>query len=133
MKNIFLLLLLTAKISSAQNIAPYLSAPFPTGLTGSPTGNAIAWVFNNKGERNIYIAEAPLYKAHQLTHYEPMGIPRSYWLPQVQRTIGIVRREVGHIQRFEIHRCWLVFCLPWEPNTLHLWRRLLETRNGWSN
>ena len=69
MKNIFFLLLITVKISSAQNIASYLSAPFPSGLTGSPTGSAIAWVFNNKGERNIYIAEAPFYKAHQLTHY----------------------------------------------------------------
>jgi Tol biopolymer transport system component len=35
-------------------IESYLSAPFPTELTGSNDGKMLAWVFNDKGSRNIY-------------------------------------------------------------------------------
>jgi dipeptidyl aminopeptidase/acylaminoacyl peptidase len=46
-----------------------MSAPFPTDLTASPKGGAVAWVLNQKGARNIWVAEAPDYKGRQLTNY----------------------------------------------------------------
>ncbi len=46
-----------------------MSAPFPTGLTAAPKGGAVAWVLNQKGARNIWVAEAPDYKGRQLTNY----------------------------------------------------------------
>ena len=46
-----------------------MSSPFPTGLTSATKVNRIAWVFNSKGERNIWIADAPTFAARQVTHY----------------------------------------------------------------
>ena len=50
-------------------IEQVLSSPFPTNLT-SATANRIAWVFNNKGERNVWSADAPHFDARQVTHYQ---------------------------------------------------------------
>ena len=55
---------------SAQSISDYLSVPFPTSLTAAPDGNAIAWVFNDQGERNVFYAKAPGYETQKLTDYK---------------------------------------------------------------
>jgi dipeptidyl aminopeptidase/acylaminoacyl peptidase len=47
-----------------------LSAPFPYGLTSASHAPRVAWVFDNKGERNIWIAEAPDFVPRQVTHYK---------------------------------------------------------------
>jgi dipeptidyl aminopeptidase/acylaminoacyl peptidase len=47
-----------------------MSSPFPTGLTAASQTNRVAWVFNSKGERNVWIADAPSFAARQVTHYE---------------------------------------------------------------
>lgn len=65
----FLLILLCIP-AFAQSISDYLSAPFPTGLVASPDGKSIAWVFNDKGERNVFFAKAPDYESKKLTEYE---------------------------------------------------------------
>jgi len=65
----FLLILLCIP-AFAQSLSDYLSAPFPTGLVASPNGNSIAWVFNDKGERNVFFAKAPEYESKKLTSYE---------------------------------------------------------------
>jgi hypothetical protein len=36
-----------------------LGYPFPTELVASPAGPAIAWVFTQRGVRNIWFAQAP--------------------------------------------------------------------------
>ena len=46
-----------------------MSSPFPSELTVSKRGDQIAWAFDAEGKRNIWIAEAPAFKARQLTHY----------------------------------------------------------------
>lgn len=51
-------------------IEQVLSAPFPTELKASPTGNKMAWVFNQQGSRNIFMAEAPDFKPVKITNYE---------------------------------------------------------------
>ena len=45
-------------------------SPFPSELVVSKRGDKIAWAFNAEGKRNIWIAEAPVFTARQLTHYE---------------------------------------------------------------
>ena len=46
-----------------------LSAPFPTDLTASPSGGSVAWVFNTRGARNIWVAEPPGRKGRPLTTF----------------------------------------------------------------
>jgi dipeptidyl aminopeptidase/acylaminoacyl peptidase len=55
--------------SAAFTLEQVLSAPFPTDLTAAPSGGAVAWVFNDRGMRNIWIAEPPDYKGRKLTAY----------------------------------------------------------------
>ncbi len=38
-----------------------MSAPFPDELTAAPAGGAVAWVFNTRGARNIWVAPSPDY------------------------------------------------------------------------
>ncbi|MCS5491280.1 S9 family peptidase [Algoriphagus limi] len=73
MKKIFFLALVFLSLTlpgKSQNISDYLAAPFPTDLIASPDGKAVAWVFNSEGERNIFFAKAPDFKAESLTSYE---------------------------------------------------------------
>ena len=44
--------------------------PFPNELTASATGSRIAWAFNERGARNVWVAEGPDFKARRLTNYE---------------------------------------------------------------
>ena len=46
------------------------SYPFPNELTTSATGSRIAWAFNERGARNVWVAEGPDFKARRLTNYE---------------------------------------------------------------
>jgi dipeptidyl aminopeptidase/acylaminoacyl peptidase len=45
------------------------SSPFPNELTAAATGSRIAWALNERGLRNIYVAEGPDYSARRLTNY----------------------------------------------------------------
>jgi dipeptidyl aminopeptidase/acylaminoacyl peptidase len=46
-----------------------MGAPFPSDLTAAPTGGAVAWVFDTKGTRNVWIAEPPDYRGRPVTSY----------------------------------------------------------------
>jgi Tol biopolymer transport system component len=50
-----------------------MSSPFPTNLVAAGPTNVhagrIAWVFFARGERNVWIADAPNFAARQVTHY----------------------------------------------------------------
>src|SRR5438132_1342259 len=50
-------------------IEQVLSAPFPYGLTSASHAPRVAWIFDNKGERNIWVADAPGFVPRQVTHY----------------------------------------------------------------
>ena len=75
------LLALTAAVllphtSVAQRSAPpgftvsqVRSYPFPSGLTASATGARLAWALNERGLRNIYVADGPDFAARRLTNY----------------------------------------------------------------
>ena len=46
-----------------------MSSPFPTELVAARDAQRVAWVFDLRGERNVWIADAPDYHARQVTHY----------------------------------------------------------------
>jgi dipeptidyl aminopeptidase/acylaminoacyl peptidase len=68
------LLVCTAISASAQSsftLEQILSAPFPSGLVAAAHGNRVAWVFDAKGVRNVWVADGPdfAHSARQLTKY----------------------------------------------------------------
>ena len=46
-----------------------LSYPFPLDLTSAHQGDRIAWVINQNGVRNVWVAKAPDFKPHQVTRF----------------------------------------------------------------
>ena len=69
-----LLALLAGSALAAAQQKPFtleqvMSAPFPSELVAAPAGGTVAWVFNDRGVRNIWVAEPPDYKARALTSY----------------------------------------------------------------
>lgn len=64
------LLLWTAALpAQTPTIETMLSAPFPSDLTADAEGDRFAWVFNDRGQRNIWLA-GPEKNARALTDYE---------------------------------------------------------------
>src|ERR1700686_4549156 len=53
----------------AFSLEQVLSSPFPTDLVRAGKADRIAWVFSAKGERNVWVADAPNFEARQVTHY----------------------------------------------------------------
>ena len=47
-----------------------LASPFPSNLVAASHSPRVAWVFNAKGVRNIWVADAPDFAARQITHYD---------------------------------------------------------------
>jgi dipeptidyl aminopeptidase/acylaminoacyl peptidase len=47
-----------------------LSAPFPSELIAAPGGGKVAWVLNERGARNVWVATAPAYKGIRVTSYK---------------------------------------------------------------
>jgi hypothetical protein len=46
-----------------------MSSPFPTNLVVADHASRIAWIFSTKGAHNVWVADAPNFDAHQVTHY----------------------------------------------------------------
>jgi dipeptidyl aminopeptidase/acylaminoacyl peptidase len=55
--------------SNGFTLEQVLSSPFPSELIASKDGGKIAWVFDEQGKRNVWVAEAPAFKGRQLTAY----------------------------------------------------------------
>ena len=61
---------LAASPTQSFTIEQIKSYPFPNELTAAATGERIAWAFNERGARNVWVAEGPDFKARRLTNYE---------------------------------------------------------------
>jgi len=46
-----------------------MSPPFPDELVAAPAGGAVAWVFNARGARNIWVAAPPDYRGKAVTSF----------------------------------------------------------------
>jgi hypothetical protein len=74
---VVLLLLPTALVAQQRaetapetwSLADILSAPFPAQLVAAPGGRAVAWVGDEQGQRNVWVAEAPAWRARRLTRW----------------------------------------------------------------
>src|ERR1700730_3785080 len=68
----FVILLLATHLVLANGftLEQVLDSPFPSDLIASKSGDRLAWVFDDLGKRNIWVAEAPSFKGRQLTHYD---------------------------------------------------------------
>lgn len=66
-----LLFLIFPRIVAAQAVTleKLLSAPFPSEISAAPAGGRVAWIQNERGAGNLFIAEAPDYRPRQLTRY----------------------------------------------------------------
>jgi len=72
-----------------------MSAPFPTAPVVAPAGGKIAWVYNARGVRNIWVAAPPDYRGHSITAYtadDGQEISALAWSPDA-REIAYVRGE----------------------------------------
>ena len=68
-----LLWLATFGVSGAEAqfaLEAVFSAPFPTSLTASSDGSRVAWVFDERGARNVWAADAPGFEGRRLTSFE---------------------------------------------------------------
>jgi dipeptidyl aminopeptidase/acylaminoacyl peptidase len=96
-RNLLALLLASSLAFSASptrfSLEQVMSAPFPSELTASPKGGAVAWVLNQHGARNVWIALAPTYSGRSLTNYhddDGQEIAQLTWPPD-GRSIIFVR------------------------------------------
>jgi acetyl esterase/lipase len=64
---IFLLAAAPLAFSASFSLEQVMSAPFPSALTAAPKGGAVAWVLNEHGARNVWVADAPTYSGRRLT------------------------------------------------------------------
>jgi dipeptidyl aminopeptidase/acylaminoacyl peptidase len=46
-----------------------MSAPFASAPVASPAGAKVAWLENEQGKRNVYVAAAPAWKAKRITNF----------------------------------------------------------------
>jgi dipeptidyl aminopeptidase/acylaminoacyl peptidase len=72
LRRLTLLCLVPAALSaqqSAASLAQLLSPPYPEELVAAPAGGLVAWVFNARGARNIWVAAPPDYRGKAVTSY----------------------------------------------------------------
>jgi len=70
-----------------------MSAPFPDELVAAPAAGAVAWVFNARGARNVWVATPPDYAGKAVTPYgedDGQEITDLRWTPEA-RAIVFVR------------------------------------------
>ncbi|HET9825688.1 MAG TPA: prolyl oligopeptidase family serine peptidase, partial [Chitinophagaceae bacterium] len=53
----------------SQTIESYLSPPFPSEMITSKDGRTLAWIFNDKGSRNIYVSSSNGGNVKKITNY----------------------------------------------------------------
>ena len=85
--------LLAQAAPSAPSVETLLSAPFPYGLRAAPTGEAVAWIQNDRGVRNVWVAEAPSWVGRAVTTWgadDGQELAIAAWTPD-GRTLLFVR------------------------------------------
>src|SRR6476620_5596900 len=63
------LLLASLALAKTFTLEQVLSAPFPSELIAAPGGGKVAWLLNERGARNVWMAAAPNFKGMRLTSY----------------------------------------------------------------
>ena len=58
-----------APVRGRFSLAQVMGSPFPSELTASARGKTVAWVFNLRGVRNVWVVTSPRFHARPVTHY----------------------------------------------------------------
>ena len=68
---LFIVFVLVAICANAQRftLEQVMSSPFPSDLVAAGKADRAAWVFASRGVRNVWVADAPDFRARQVTHY----------------------------------------------------------------
>lgn len=85
---------------TGQTLEAILSAPFPSEILASPSGGRFAWVQNDRGIRNVWVAEPPDYRGRQVTRYDKddgQFVGSLEWTPD-GRTLFYVRGGAANRQ-----------------------------------
>ncbi len=80
------LLMSTAALAAngSFTIDQVMSAPFATSPLAAPTGARVAWLLDERGQRNIWVASAPDWKGHKVTQFtqdDGQEIAELAWAP----------------------------------------------------
>ena len=108
MKNLlFLLVFLSFQTLNAQNVTleQLMSAPFYSTISVSPKGNRVVWLKNERGVRNIEIADAPDFKPRLLTHFDAddgVEIANFQWTKD-ENALFFVRGNAPQVRAREPH------------------------------
>jgi len=79
--------------AAAFTLEQVMSAPMPSDMSAAPSGGGVAWVQNDRGVRNIWLAMPPDYRGRQLTSYtedDGQELGTLEWAPD-GKTIVFVR------------------------------------------
>jgi dipeptidyl aminopeptidase/acylaminoacyl peptidase len=77
---------------SSFTLEQILSAPFPSAPVASPSGGKVAWVYNARGVRNIWVAEPPAYTGRSVTAYtddDGQEISELQWTPDGREMVYV--------------------------------------------
>ena len=92
----FVLILLSFHPLPAQSgefsLEQVMSAGFPSEMTPAPVGGGVAWVVNERGVRNIWMARPPDYQGRQLTGYrgdDGQTISQLIWTPDASMIVFV--------------------------------------------
>jgi dipeptidyl aminopeptidase/acylaminoacyl peptidase len=94
MRRTLLAVLLSAcpAVAGTFTLEQVLSAPFPSELVAAPGGVKVAWLLNERGARNVWIAAAPDYKGTRLTSYKDddgIDIGQLHWMPDASAVVYV--------------------------------------------
>src|SRR2546422_2449414 len=63
-----LLLLIASPARGRYTLEQVMSSPFPSQLVAAKNGGRLAWGFNKRGVRNVWVADAPQFRARSEEH-----------------------------------------------------------------
>lgn len=107
-----------------------MSSPFPDELAAARNGERIAWMFDIRGVRNLWIADGPEFVARQVTHYSqddgreidslritPDGKTLVYSRGSETNSVGEIADPTSDVQKPE-QQVWAVDVASGEPRLL---------------
>lgn len=95
-----LLLLASSLAAQKPTLESILSAPFPSEILASPVGGRLTWIQNDRGVRNLWVADPPDYRGRQVTRYDKddgQALGDVEWTPD-GKTLFYVRGGGGNRQ-----------------------------------
>ncbi len=120
-----------------------LGAPFPSGLSAAPRGGHLAWVLNERGAHNVWLAGPPDYRGRRLTSWSEDDGQVIYdiaWTPDASHVVFVRGQGANRGGEFPNPRhllegtgqsLWVVGTRPEsEPRRLHEGENPLITPAG---